>query len=208
MWVEPVCGISNAGTAPIAASAKTAKTGEMVPRPEAATGANTKVISLSVAAIPTARGSREAGVNWFSTARRYATAAPLTNPETAASTMSQVNGTPYAAQKASEVRANVRMTTNNLKKVANGRFLPSRVIGMAPTTWASVIARIMAAPPLASPVRLKATNANAMGPAACGTPNVADEMDQRSSGHRLAGTPADGAPEPLEGVLLVIDLRR
>jgi hypothetical protein len=47
------------------------------------------------------------------------------------------------------------------------------------------MASIMAAPPLVSPVRLKATSENAMGPAACGTPKVPDEMNQRSSRHRF-----------------------
>lgn len=56
------------------------------------------------------------------------------------------------------------------------------MIGIAPTTWASVSARIIAAAPLVSPVSAKATSANATGPAACGTANVAEEMYQRSRG--------------------------
>src|SRR5262245_10570007 len=115
--------------------------------------------------------------------------------------MSQLNEAWYAAHRAIEVSANVRTATNSFKAVAKGRFLPSRVIGTAPTTWASVIARIMAAPPLASPVRLKATSANAMGPAACGAPNVADEMDQRSSSDRPERPLAVGEPDPLASVL-------
>ena len=168
----------------------------MVPSPDAATGASTKVASLSVAAIPSARGNREAGTSWLSTARRYPEAAPLTDPATAASTISQVKDASYAASKAIDARANVRMITSTFRTVAKGRLLPSRAIGMAPTTWASVMASIMAAPPLVSPVRLRATSEKAIGPAACGTPRVADEMNQRSSGHRL-GRSEDRTPPPL-----------
>ena len=106
----------------------------------------------------------------------------MTNPATAARTMSQVNEASFAAHMAMENRANVRRATNSLKNIAKGKLLPNRAIGMAPITWASVIASIMAAPPLVSPVRLKATSENATGPAACGTPKVPDEMNQRSSG--------------------------
>src|SRR5262245_48789596 len=180
MWTEPVCGINNAGTAPTTANATTAKTGETVPKPEAATGASTKVSSFSVAAIPSARGNCEAGVKWLRTERRYPKAAPFTDPATATKTTSQVKDASNAANRAIEPKATVRMTTRSFKDVANGRFLPSRAIGIAPTTCASVIASIMAAPPLVSPVRLNATSAKAIGPAACGTPNVPDEMNQRS----------------------------
>jgi hypothetical protein len=110
--------------------------------------------------------------------------------------MSHVKGAWYAASRAIDTRADVRMTTNSFRNAAKGRPLPSRAIGMAPTTWASVVARIMAAPPLVSPVRLKATSANAMGPAACGTPRVAEEMNQRSSRHRR-----EGSSEPLAWIL-------
>ena len=70
MWAEPVLGISKAGTAPTTARTRTAKTGETVPRPDAATGASTKVSSFNVAAIPRVRGNRDAGARWLSTARR------------------------------------------------------------------------------------------------------------------------------------------
>ena len=169
--------------------------GDRVPRPAAATGASTKVASFSVAAMPRARGIRDAGARWLSTARRYPKAAPFINPATAASTMSQVKAAWYAASRETEARASVRMTINSFRKVATGRFLPSRAMGMAPATWASVIARIMAAPPVASPVTLNATSEKATGPAACGTLIVADEMNQRSSGHRLRGASGDGVPE-------------
>ena len=96
--------------------------------------------------------------------------------------MSQVNGASFAAHTATENRASARRATNSLRTIAKGKLLPSRAIGMAPTTWASVIASIMAAPPLVSPVRLRATSENVTGPAACGTPKVPDEMNQRSSG--------------------------
>src|SRR6187549_49376 len=132
MWVEPVFGTNKAGTAPKAATTRTAKAGETVPRPAAATGANTKVASLSVAAMPRARGNRDAGAKWLSTARRYPKAAPLIDPATAASTTSQVKEDSYAASKAIDARANVRMTTNSFRHVAKGRLLPSRAIGMAP----------------------------------------------------------------------------
>ena len=95
--------------------------------------------------------------------------------------MSQVKDAPEAASPAIAASASVRTTTSTRRTVAMGRLLPSRAIGMAPPTWASVMASIMAAPPLVWPVRLNATSEKAIGPAACGTPKVLDEMYQRSS---------------------------
>ena len=120
----------------------------------------------------------------------------MTEPATATATISQVKEASYAASTAIDARATVRTTTNSFRDVAKGRLLPSRAIGMAPHTWASVMARIMAAPSVAWPVRLNATSENATGPAACGTPRVADEMNQRINGHRLDGPPDERAPEP------------
>ena len=127
-----VCGTNNAGIAPRTVRARTAKTGEIVPKPDAATGASTKVSSLSVAEIPSARGNREAGANWLSTGRRYPNAAPLTVPARAATRISQMKDASYATHSAISPNAKVRKTTNCFRKVAEGRFLPYRVIGMAP----------------------------------------------------------------------------
>ena len=125
----------------------------------------------------------------------------MTNPATAANRMSQGKGASHAANKAVAAKASVRTMINRFRNVAAGRSFPSRAIGMAPTTWASVMARIMAAPPLASPVTLKARSENAMGPAACGTPRVADETNQRNSFHRLEGPSGGGELEPAASAL-------
>lgn len=85
-------GTSKAGTAPSAASARMPKTGETVPSPEARTGAKTKVTSLSVAPIPSARGSFSDGVSSLSTARRYPKAAPVTAPANAENAISHRKG--------------------------------------------------------------------------------------------------------------------
>ncbi|GAA2814519.1 hypothetical protein GCM10010836_01940 [Aminobacter aminovorans] len=84
-------------------------------------------------------------------------------------------------------KAIVRNPTKSLRNVEAGRFLPRRVIGIAPATCAIVIARIMPAPPLASPTKLRARSEKATGPAACGTDKVADEANQRMSGQRPDG---------------------
>lgn len=105
----------------------------------------------------------------------------MTSPAAAASTTSQANGEPCAAQIAIETSATVRSATSRRRNVASGKRRPSRAIGRAPPTCASVMASIMAAPPLVSPVWPSATSEKAIGPAACGTPSVAEEMNQRSS---------------------------
>jgi hypothetical protein len=63
----------------------------------------------------------------------------------------------------------------------------------------------MAAPPLASPMRLMATSENATGPAACGTFMVADEASQRSSGHRPCGPSIARESVLLAGWLVIED---
>src|SRR6185437_7310203 len=108
--------------------------------------------------------------------------------------MSQVKDAWCAASPAIDARADVRTITSTRRTVANGRLLPSRAIGTAPATWASIMASIIAAPPRVFPVSPSATSEKAIGPPACGTPSLADETNQRSSAHRLVGRSGDRAP--------------
>src|SRR5699024_688861 len=140
------------GPIPSSTIAHAAACGEMLPSAAASTGEVTKVTSLRVAATPSARGRRADGTRWFSTARRFPYAAPLTSPASAAPATTRGKGAPSPARTAMPTRASVRRPISTRRKGIGGKRRPKRVIGTAPTTCAIVIASIIAAPLEALPV--------------------------------------------------------